>query len=119
MSGLLDKMGQGGAARVRLYAGVRPSTATLVSVVYLAEPAGTINAQGSLALVPGIESAVLNSTTPTWARVSNGSEEHLFDCDARLSTAADTGQEIVVAAPSGFFAGALLQIQSGVFSALP
>jgi hypothetical protein len=119
MAGLLDKLNQGGAARVRLYAGVRPSTATLIAVVYLAEPAGTLAADGSLVLTVGIESVVLLGTAPTWARVSNGAEDHVFDCDARLSTAANTGQEIVVTAPNGFYAGALVQIQSGVFSALP
>jgi hypothetical protein len=84
-----------------------------------AEPAGTINSTGSLVLTVGIESAVLAGVTPTWARVLNGNEEQLFDCDARLSSSADTGQELVVQAPSGFYAGALLQIQSGTFSALP
>lgn len=124
MAGLLDRMGQGGAARVRLYSGTRPAasnpaTGTLISVVYLAEPAGTIGANGDLNLTPGVESVVLVGTAPTWARVFNGNEEHLFDCDARLSTAANTGQEIVVTAPAGFLAGAMLQIQSGAFSARP
>lgn len=124
MAGLLDKMGQGGASRIRLYSGTRPAanaaaTGTLVSVVYLAEPAGVIQANGDLLLTVGIESSVLSATAPTWARVFNGEEEQLFDCDARLSTGANTGQELVVQAPSGFYAGALLQVQSGTFSALP
>ena len=124
MSGLLDRMGQGGACRVRLYGGVRPAAGgtpatSLISLVLLDEPAGTIDVNGDLILTPGVESAVLVGVTPTWARVSNGNEEHLFDCDARLSTAPDANQEIVVIAPSGFYAGALLQIQSGFFSARP
>jgi len=123
MAGLLDKMGQGGAARVRLYSGARPAISdppatALIAVVYLDEPAGEI-IDGELVLTPGIESTVLLGTAPTWARVFDGNENQLFDCDARLSSAADTGQELVVAAPSGFYAGALLQIQSGTFSALP
>lgn len=124
MAGLLDKMGQGGAARVRLYSGTRPAagaapTGSLISVVYLAEPAGSVGGNGDLILTPGVESVVLVGTSPTWARVFNGNEEHLFDCDARLASDVNTGQEIVVTAPSGFLAGAMLQIQSGTFSARP
>jgi hypothetical protein len=125
MAGLLERMGAGGAARVHLYGGARPAanaaaSGTLVAVVYMAEPAGTINtATGALELAPGIEAAVLAGVTPTWARVSNGNESHLFDCDARLSIGVNLGQELVVAAPNGFYAGALLQIQSGTFTALP
>jgi len=124
MAGLLDKLGQGGAARVRLYSGARPAaysspTTPLIALVLLAEPAGSIDANGDLQLAPGVESLLLQSTAPTWARVLSGNEEHLFDCDARVSTATDAGQEIVVAAPAGLYAGALLQIQSGTFSARP
>jgi hypothetical protein len=124
MAGLLDKMGQGGAARIRLYAGTRPSAAdpapgALVALVYLAEPAGVIQANGDLLLTVGVESTLLQSTAPTWGRVFSGNEQHLFDCDARVSTAPDLQQEIVVAAPDGLYAGALLRIQSGTFSARP
>lgn len=124
MAGLLDKMGQGGAARIRLYAGTRPSAVdpapgALVALVYLAEPAGVIQANGDLLLTVGVESILLQSTAPTWARVFNGDEQHLFDCGARVSTAPDAQQEILVAAPAGLYAGALLRIQSGTFSALP
>lgn len=120
MVGMLDKMGQGGAARARLYTGLRGDTSTLVAVVYFADVAGAVNATtGALELAVGVESLVQNSTAPTWARVSNGNEQHLFDCDARLSTTADTGQELVITAPSGFYAGASVQITSGAFTALP
>lgn len=124
MTGLLDRMGQGGAARVRLYSGTRPAAdaapaTPLIAVVYLAEPAGAVDASGDLVLTPGVESLLLQSTAPTWARVFNGAEQQLFDCDARVSTAASTGQELVIAAPSGLYAGALVQIQSGAFSARP
>lgn len=124
MAGLLDRMGFGGAARVRLYTGARPAasaaaTGNLVAVVYLDEPAGTVQANGDLLLSVGIDSNLLLSSAPTWARVFDGSDAHLFDCDARVSTAADTGQEIVVAAPAGLYAGALVRIQSGTFSTLP
>lgn len=124
MAGLLDKLGQGGAGRVRLYSGARPlatdpPTTNLISLVLLDEPAGTINVDGDLTLTPGVESTLLQSTAPTWARVFDGNENQLFDCDARASSASDTGQEIVIAAPAGLYAGALVQIQSGTFSARP
>lgn len=124
MAGLLDRMGHGGASRIRLYTGTRPAassvaTGSLVAVVYLAEPAGVVQPNGDLLLSVGVDSTLLLGSAPTWARVSDGNDVQLFDCDARLSTAANTGQEIVVSAPSGLFAGALLRIQSGTFSARP
>ena len=125
MQGLLDRMNIGGAARIRLYGGSRPPALTapsspLVALVLLADLAGIIDGPtGDLLLTPGAETTVSVGTAPTWARVENGEGQHLFDCDARLSTSPDTGQEIVVAAPAGFFAGALLRIQSGTFSARP
>lgn len=124
MAGLLDRMGQGGAGRVRLYSGVRPaasaSAATpLIALVLLDEPAGSVDVNGDLILTPGVESTLLQSTAPTWARVFDGNDIQLFDCDARVSTAADTGQEIVIVAPAGLYTGALVQIQSGTFSARP
>ena len=125
MQGLLDRMNSGGAARIRLYGGSRPPALTapsspLVALVLLADLAGIIDGPtGDLLLTPGAETTVSVGTAPTWARVENGEGQQLFDCDARLSTAPDTGQEIVVAAPAGFFAGARLRIQSGTFSARP
>lgn len=124
MAGLLDRMGAGGAARIRLYTGVRPAaaapaTGSLVAVVYLAEPAGAVQANGDLLLTTGVDSTLLLGSAPAWARVFDGNDVQLFDCDARLSTAADTGQEIVVVAPAGLYAGALMRIQSGTFSARP
>lgn len=125
MQGLLDRMNSGGAARVRLYTGTRPAasaptTAPLVGLVLLADMAGTVDpVTGDLSLSVGADTVVLLGSAPTWARISNGDEEHLFDCDARLSTSSDLGQEIVVAAPDGFYSGAILRIQSGTFSARP
>ena len=118
MGGMLDRMGFGGAARVAVYSSTRPDTATLVTTIYLAEPAGTILPNGDLSLVPGVQSAVVNASTPKWGRVLNGQGDHLFDCDVRLSGAANTGQEIVLDTPS-LAVGALVQIQSGTFSTLP
>lgn len=122
MSGMLDRMGQGGAARARLYSGSRSPTPStpLIALVLFADAAGTIDpVTGDLQVTDGVESLLLQSTAPTWAQVFNGNDEHLFDCDARVSTDADTGQEVVIAAPAGLYAGALVQIQSGTFSARP
>lgn len=123
MSGLLDSMNSGGAARVRLYSGARPAASAspsvpLVAQVLFADIAGTIAVNGDLQISAGVPSLLLQSTVPTWGRVFNGNDEHLFDCDVRLSGAADTGQEIVIAT-SGTIAGALVQILSGTFSARP
>lgn len=125
MLGLLDRIGTGGAGQVRLYAGARPAASaapsgTLVALLLFADVAGTIEAAtGDLVVSQGPESVVLVGLPPTWARVSSGENEHLFDCDARLSTGADIGQELVVSAPDGFYAGAIIRILGGTFSARP
>lgn len=125
MSGLLDRMGQGGACRAYIYSGARVASdvtppGALVSVVYFAEPAGVVNATtGVLTLAPGVQSAVLAGVTPSWARIKNGNDEHLLTVSARLSTQADNDEELVVVAPAGFYTGALLQLLSGTVSALP
>jgi hypothetical protein len=118
-------MNTGGAARVRLYGSTRPPANTttllpLVALILLADLAGVIDGTtGDLILSIGAETTVLLGTTPTWARVFSGEDQQLFDCDARLSTGADTGQELVIAAPDGFYLGAILRIQSGTLSARP
>lgn len=122
MSGMLDRMGQGGAARARLYSGARSPTPStpLIALVLFADVAGAIDpTTGDLLVAVGVESLLLQSTGPTWAQVFNGNDEHLFNCDARTTADADTGQELVVAAPAGLYAGALVQIQSGSISARP
>lgn len=125
MLGLLDRIGLGGAGQVRLYTGTRPTASsapsgTLVALLLFADLAGTIEVTtGDLLIDQGPESVVLVGSAPTWARVHNGDDEHLFDCDVRLSTVPDTGQELVVDAPDGFYTGAIIRILSGTFSARP
>ena len=118
MAGLLDAMGQGGAARARLYTGARGNTTTLVALVLFAEPAGSLDADGNLVLAPSVESVVQSTGTPTWARISNGHDAELLDVDARTSTQADDGQELVVQA-TALLAGGRVQVVSGTLSALP
>lgn len=125
MQSLLDRMNTGGAARVRLFGGTRPLASAepgspLVALVLLADLAGVIEGPtGDLILSIGADTTVVLGTAPEWARVYSGEDQQLFDCDARLSSATDTGQELVLDAPDGFYAGAILRIQSGTFSARP
>ncbi|MBY0464410.1 MAG: hypothetical protein K2W33_05660 [Burkholderiales bacterium] len=122
MTGLRDRMGQGGAARARLYSGTRSPTPStpLIALVLFADVTGIIDpTTGDLLVAEGVECLLLQSTAPTWAQVFNGNDEHLFNCDARTTADADTGQELVIAAPAGLYAGALVKIQSGTLSARP
>lgn len=116
---MLDKMGQGGAGRLRIYGGTRgDSAAVLVSMVLLAEPAGTIDPiTGALHLQPGAQSVVLAAVPPTWCVACSGTDDPLLVLGARLVTAPDESQEVVVQAPEGFYAGALLQVTSGTLTA--
>ena len=125
MQGILDRMNVGGAARVRVYGGTRQPagatpTAPLIALVLLADLAGTIDpTTGDLILAVGSDTIVLLGSTPTWGVVHSGEDQPLFNCDVRLSTGVDTGQELVIAAPDGFYSGAILRVQSGTFSARP
>lgn len=123
MSGLRDKMLQGGGSRALLYSGVRPAASAAPSVLLIAQvlfasDVGVVNGLGDLILSTGTASILLQTTTPTWARVVNGNDEHLFDCDVRLSGAADMGQELVITT-TATIAGALVLIVGGTFSARP
>lgn len=120
MAGLLARINTGGAGRVYAYNGARPATgaahtATLVCMCLLAQPAGTVNASGDLVLAQGTDSTVLGNLPPQWARVCDGNDNFLFDCHARLSNAANTGQELVFAS-TGMFLGGLTRIVSGTLS---
>lgn len=120
MSGLLARINTGGAGCVYVYNGTRPATgaahtATLIATCLLAQPAGTVNASGDLVLAQGPDSNVVSALAPQWARVCDGSDAFLFDCHARLSNAANTGQELVFAS-TGMFVGGLTRIVSGTLS---
>lgn len=123
MDGLLDRMNAGGNARALIYSGTRPTdglpSTPPLCVAILASPAGTVSLAGELSLSIGTESSITLVGVPTWARITNGNEEVMFICDARLSSAPDTGQELVINAPSGMYVGALVQVISGTFSTLP
>ena len=113
----------GSAATVTLYPGTRPApgataVAAPVAVCVLATPAGVVDVHGELVLSASADGQLTGSATPTWARIIGTGGAWVLDCDARLSAEADTGQEIVVAAPA-MYAGAFVRIASGTFSARP
>ena len=88
-----------------------------MGLVLFADVAGEVVA-GELVIAPGPVSVALLPTAPVWARVTNGEEVFLFDCDCRMTGAADTGQELVLSG-TALQAGVALQILSGTLSALP
>lgn len=122
MTALLSSLGAG--SKALLYSGTRPATpggapgGSAVGQVLFADIAGTIEA-GALVLAPGPVAVALASAAPTWARVVDGSGDWLFDCDARMGAAADTGQELIIGSGTVLQAGVAIQIVSGQFSAMP
>lgn len=124
MEALRALIDTGGAGSVALCAGERPASGnapgTLVVTCVLATPCGAVNFAGDLVLYTSAEGQILSASTPTWARITNGSGAWVLDCDARLSNDADLGQEIVVSVLDGdIYPGAFVRIASGLFSARP
>ena len=116
MLALVDRMGEGGAGRVRLYT----ATSAMVADVILAQPAGTVSA-GVLTLDPSLEAVALVAAPPRTAVFSDGNGVDLFSCAARLGGEPDLGQPVVVGG-SGATAvtpGVVVQILSGGLTLLP
>jgi hypothetical protein len=121
MAGLLLALDGAGPAKVYLYAGARPAagaspTGDLVAACFLASPSGVVDAGGYLQLAAGPQAVILSAQPLTWARVCTGADQFLFDMGARLSSATNAGQELVVQATT-VTATALVNIASGAFSA--
>jgi hypothetical protein len=118
MGALVQALGTG--AKAVLYAGVRPApgaaAGSAVGQVLFADVPGTVVA-GTLVLAPGPVAVALLPGAPTWARVFSGSGEWLFDCDARMGAAPNTGQELVIGSGSVLAPGVAIQILSGAFTA--
>lgn len=113
----------GGEATITLYPGVRPAPGVAagvapIAVCALANPAGEVDMAGDFLLAPSEDAQLTSSSVPTWARFHGTGGAWVMDCDARLNTEADAGQEIVIAAPA-LYAGAFVRIASGAFSARP
>jgi hypothetical protein len=126
MQAVINQLGANGAGYVKLYPAPRaanlattPASASVCKMV-LALPCATINSTtGAFEFVAtdnlGVNGQITNAAPFTWARVFDGAGNAVQDFDARMSSATDMGQEIVVAA-TATFVGAFLRIASGGFS---
>lgn len=123
---LINRLGVGGAGYVKLYPAPRaanlataPASAAVCTMA-LATPCGTVNpSTGAFEFVAtdnaGVNGQITSATPFTWARAFDGAGNGVQDFDARLSSATDAGQELVIAAKA-VFVGAFLRIASGGFS---
>lgn len=126
MQATINTIDAAGAGYVKLYAAPRaanlataPANAA-VCTMGLKLPCATIDpTTGALLFVPtdnaGVNGQVISASPFTWARVFDASGNAKQDFDARLSSATDAGQELVVTA-TATFVGAFLRIASGGFS---
>lgn len=124
MSGLRDAIDSGTAAGyVEFYDGTRPAdgatpTGSLIALVALADPCGTVDAAGALQFAAGTSGVVLVFNMPTWARVFSSAANRVIDCACRSNLAADLGEELVIDA-AALAAGASLRVLSGSYRATP
>jgi hypothetical protein len=126
MQAMADRIDAAGLGYVKLYPAPRaanlsttPAGASVCKMV-LASPCATINGTtGAFEFVAtdnaGVNGQITNATPFTWARAFDGADNPVQDFDARLSGAADAGQELVIAT-TATFVGAFLRIASGGFS---
>jgi len=103
-----------GAARVRVYGGVRPAfggepAGDLLAEIPLMKPAGTV-ADGLLALGATGEALIVNTGQATWARVVNGQGALAWDCD--VSDLNGSGE--LRLASTTLYAGGFTRLVSGV-----
>lgn len=108
------------AGTATFYSGARPangvaSTAVVANVPF-ASPAGVV-VDGVLQIAIANSAEVISDAEPTWARLKNSNGDFLADCDCRLTSVDDVGQEFVIDALE-LYTGASLKITSGAFSAL-
>lgn len=103
---------------VVLYDGVRPLpgelSGAIVAVIPFATPAGSVD-DGKLQITLTSASSILGSNPPTWARLFDSQSNWLADCDARLTSVDDAGQEFVIDALE-LYTGAEIRLSSGTFS---
>lgn len=103
---------------VTLYNGTRPATGasaagcTVVAACTLGKPCGTVDGAGVLNLAPGQAGVVQAALAPTWARITTSAGSFVADCNARLTSDPNMGEEIVVDAPS-LAPGAYVALFSG------
>jgi hypothetical protein len=107
----------GGQQRLEVFTNTRPATGAPAG----AEPAVTAGLpEGSTAVVdavltltaPGPAVLALADGPPVWARLYGGDGTVLFDFSARLATATDNDEEVVIDAPA-LEAGAVVRVSVG------
>ena len=116
LGGRLSLINSGsGDAAVRFYEGTRPANAdtapstAMLAQVLLQNPAGEID-NGQLTLLPVTSGMVLQTGTPTWARVVSRNGGAVFDMDVGVS---GSGAECIVS-DAIIYAGGLVGIVSAV-----
>ncbi len=109
----------GSAATVAFFGSARPEVAgdapagPAQVIVVLAATVGTWDdASARLILAQSAEGQLTSGGAPVWARAYATDGAWMFDCDTRLEGAADTGEELVIAAPA-LYPGAFVRISGG------
>lgn len=126
MQAVINTIDAAGAGYVKLYPAPRAANlasapaGAAVCTMGLALPCGTIDPEtGALLFTAtdnaGVNGQIVSASAFTWARVFDAAGNAKQDFDARLSSSADTGQELVIAT-TATFTGAFLRIASGGFS---
>lgn len=130
MAALLARLDTGGAALCLVFSSVQPATGAAaggspVCAMTLANPCGTIDpVTGALVLVAtdngGTNGQITNAATPKWVRFYNNAGDIVMDLSARLASADNLGEEVVLtltAPATSINVGAFIRIASGTVSA--
>lgn len=127
MAALLARIDTGGVALCHVFSSTQPATGAAaggspVCAMTLANPSGTIDPiTGALVLVAtntdGANGQITNAATPKWVRFYNNAGDIVMDLSARLASAANLGEELVLTASGGINVGAFIRIASGTVSA--
>lgn len=127
MQAAINRIDVAGAGFIKLYPAPRAASVAAapanvsVCTITLALPCGTVNATtGALDFNAtdnvGVNGQITSANPFTWVRLFDANGAGVQDFDARLSGAADAGQELVFSA-SAVFVGGFLRLASGGFSA--
>jgi len=109
MGALRDAIDAGGAAGyVELYGNARPAGGgspepdSLIAVLPLAYPCGSVDAGGLLQISNSGAAVITAALTPTWARFRTSADAWVIDVNARLTGTTpdpDDPEELIVDAP--------------------
>lgn len=124
MAALIARLDAG--AYCQAFGGVRPATGAVASsvaicTITLASPCGTVDpVTGAMVLTAtdnlGTNGLILNAAAPTWVRFCKANDDVVMDLSARLASAADAGEEVVLAATT-LNVGAFMRLAGGGFTA--